>query len=399
MGNDNPICALGDYTKPSHVGYRNTIELPEENNVVPLRSETIGLVQDGCSFHKLRFEDPNRHLKDFLKLVDSVDLDVTNKERMRLRADNRPPMLEKDMYDSWNSIMELYMMNRQCGRMILESIVNGQLIWSTIKENRVTRPRKYSKLSLTDAIQADYDERECKLYDEFDKIAYKKEETLHPSPSCRPTKFEVPKELSKVSMVNTSLKKLKHHLVGFDVLVKERTTTTAIIEGSWGFDHTKACCRDGIIPFVNALKDIFNTFDQYLIDELTKVQNVFHQMEQAVEQHRLELKMFESITNQVLNENKRLLEQVINKDIMNIVVNSSMDNASVNVHECKKCLKLETDLLNKKDFFEKVTYDKKFRLHTTLEKHSISLEVDTQLNQEISQRDGSVSNQSSPNFN
>ncbi|GJU48226.1 retrovirus-related pol polyprotein from transposon TNT 1-94 [Tanacetum coccineum] len=53
-----------------------------------------------------------------------------------------------------------------------------------------------------------------------------------PSPSCRPTKVEVPKELPKVSMVNTSLKKLKHHLAGFDVVVKERTTTTAITEGS-----------------------------------------------------------------------------------------------------------------------------------------------------------------------
>nr|GEV00657.1 hypothetical protein [Tanacetum cinerariifolium] len=39
-------------------------------------------------------------------------------------ADNRPPMLEKDMYDSWKSIMELYMMNRQHGRMILESVQN-----------------------------------------------------------------------------------------------------------------------------------------------------------------------------------------------------------------------------------------------------------------------------------
>nr|GEV66484.1 integrase, catalytic region, zinc finger, CCHC-type, peptidase aspartic, catalytic [Tanacetum cinerariifolium] len=39
-------------------------------------------------------------------------------------ADNRPPMLEKDMYDSWKSRMELYMMNRQHGRMILESVEN-----------------------------------------------------------------------------------------------------------------------------------------------------------------------------------------------------------------------------------------------------------------------------------
>ncbi|GKD71220.1 hypothetical protein Tco_1325310, partial [Tanacetum coccineum] len=64
-------------------------------------------------------------------------------------ADNRPPILEKDMYDSWKSRMELYMMNRQHGRMILESVENGPLIWPSIEENRVTMPKKYSELSPT----------------------------------------------------------------------------------------------------------------------------------------------------------------------------------------------------------------------------------------------------------
>ncbi|GJV02707.1 retrovirus-related pol polyprotein from transposon TNT 1-94 [Tanacetum coccineum] len=217
-----------------------------------------------------------------------------------------------------------------------------------------------------------------------------------PTLSNRPTKVEVPKELPKVSMVNTSLKKLKYHLAGFDVVVKERTTPTAITEGSWGFEHTKACFRDEIIPFVKALKDLFNTFNQYLVDELSEVQNVFHQMEQAVEQHRLESKTFEVKMNQVLNENERLLEQVLSKDIVNIIVNSSVDNSDVNVRECEKCLKLETELQT--NFVEKEIYDKLFKSFTTLEKHCISLEVDTQLNQEIFQRDNSVSNQSAPSF-
>nr|GEX81817.1 hypothetical protein [Tanacetum cinerariifolium] len=69
-------------------------------------------------------------------------------------ADNHPPMLEKDMYDSWKSIMELYMLNRQHGRMILESVENGLLLWPTVEENGVTRSKKYSKLSATEAIQA-----------------------------------------------------------------------------------------------------------------------------------------------------------------------------------------------------------------------------------------------------
>ncbi|GKA13230.1 hypothetical protein Tco_0692876 [Tanacetum coccineum] len=78
MENENLIRTLGDYFRPSHEGYRNTIELPDGNNVVPLR----WLVQNGCSFHELQSEDPNQHLKDFLKLVDSLDLDVTNRERL-----------------------------------------------------------------------------------------------------------------------------------------------------------------------------------------------------------------------------------------------------------------------------------------------------------------------------
>ncbi|GKB72188.1 hypothetical protein Tco_0933600, partial [Tanacetum coccineum] len=58
------------------------------------------------------------------------------------------------------------------------------------------------------------------------------ENSSEPTLSIRPTNVEVPKELPKVSMVNTSLKKLKHHLANFDVVVKERTTPIAITEGS-----------------------------------------------------------------------------------------------------------------------------------------------------------------------
>ncbi|GJT40534.1 MAK10-like protein [Tanacetum coccineum] len=83
-GDENLIRTLRDYSKPSHEGYKNTIDLPVRNNVVPLRSDTIRLVQNGCSFHKLWSEDPNQHLKDFLKLMDSLDLDGENREIMRL---------------------------------------------------------------------------------------------------------------------------------------------------------------------------------------------------------------------------------------------------------------------------------------------------------------------------
>nr|GEV40708.1 integrase, catalytic region, zinc finger, CCHC-type, peptidase aspartic, catalytic [Tanacetum cinerariifolium] len=86
------------------------------------------------------------------------------------------------------SRMELYMMNKQHGRMIVKTIENGPLLWPTIEENEVTRPKKYYESFATEAIQADWmsrqpisfskdshlRKRECKLYDEFDKFAYKK---------------------------------------------------------------------------------------------------------------------------------------------------------------------------------------------------------------------------------
>ncbi|GJW31055.1 hypothetical protein Tco_0047930 [Tanacetum coccineum] len=138
-------------------------------------------------------------------------------------ADNSPPMLDKGMYDSWKIRMELYMQNREHGRMILESVEHGPLIWPTIEDNRVIRTKKYAELSATEKIQADCDmkainiilqglptdiyslvnhhrvakdlwekvqllmqgtsltkqERECKLYDAFDKFAHIKGESLH----------------------------------------------------------------------------------------------------------------------------------------------------------------------------------------------------------------------------
>ncbi|GJS33852.1 zinc finger, CCHC-type containing protein [Tanacetum coccineum] len=50
MGDANPIRTLGDYSKPSHEGYSNTIELPVGKNVVPLRSDTVRYRTCMCLF-------------------------------------------------------------------------------------------------------------------------------------------------------------------------------------------------------------------------------------------------------------------------------------------------------------------------------------------------------------
>ncbi|GJW47852.1 hypothetical protein Tco_0079498 [Tanacetum coccineum] len=137
-------------------------------------------------------------------------------------ADNRPPMLDKDLYDSWKSRMELYI--KQRARIIILSVEHDPLIWPTVEENGVIRTKKNAELSAAEKIQADCDmkatniilqglhadiyslvnhhrvakdlcervqlliqctslkkqERECKLYDAFDKFTHIKGESLHP---------------------------------------------------------------------------------------------------------------------------------------------------------------------------------------------------------------------------
>nr|GEX18655.1 hypothetical protein [Tanacetum cinerariifolium] len=60
--------------------------------------------------------------------------------------------------------MELYMLNRQRGWMILESVENGPLLWPTVEENRVTRlkntlnyqQQKPFKLTATSRLQTSF---------------------------------------------------------------------------------------------------------------------------------------------------------------------------------------------------------------------------------------------------
>nr|GFB31179.1 hypothetical protein [Tanacetum cinerariifolium] len=197
------------------------------------------------------------------------------------------------------------------------------------------------------------------------------------------TIVEVPKELPKVSMVNSCLKKLKFHLASFDMVVKERTT--AITEGTWGFEHTKSCFHDDITPFVKSLKELFTSFDQCLIDEVTEVQNVFTQMELAVEQHSEEKIKVQIKMENILQENDRLLVQALSVEIVNIVVHENMKSVCLNVTACARCVTTESEL--KTDFLKKECYDTLLQKYHNLEKHCITLEANNQTNTEIFQRD------------
>ncbi|GKD00160.1 hypothetical protein Tco_1170434 [Tanacetum coccineum] len=91
----------------------------------------------------------------------------------------------------------------------------------------------------------------------------------------------------------------------------------------------------------------------------------------------------------------------MSQEIVHIAVNSadSLDVKKSCVNDCNNCLELETKLLKKKDLIEKDVYDKLLKSYSSLEKHCISLELTTQLNQEVFQKGNFRENQNAPTFN
>ncbi|GJS96903.1 hypothetical protein Tco_0803871 [Tanacetum coccineum] len=109
MGDENPIRTLGDYSKPSHEGYRNTIELPVGNNVVPLRSADENLRELSGEEAWETIENFSQGHSgslgvDFLKLeMIEDDLELEYKEvyflGRGLKSPVRPKEVEKVIFD------------------------------------------------------------------------------------------------------------------------------------------------------------------------------------------------------------------------------------------------------------------------------------------------------------
>ncbi|GJW79252.1 retrovirus-related pol polyprotein from transposon TNT 1-94, partial [Tanacetum coccineum] len=119
-----------------------------------------------------------------------------------------------------------------------------------------------------------------------------------------------------------------------------KITPNALTEEEWGFEHTKAVFQNEIIPFLKTLKDIFNVFDKDLLNEVTKVQIVFNQMEVAVQQ----------------------------------------------------------ELIKQHNMVEKDEYNRLLKRFFELKQHCISLEIAMQLNKEIFQKNNTSVNQTEPSL-
>ncbi|GJR38516.1 retrovirus-related pol polyprotein from transposon TNT 1-94 [Tanacetum coccineum] len=179
-------------------------------------------------------------------------------------------------------------------------------------------------------------------------------------------------------------------------VVKERTTLSAITEGSWDFEHTKEVFITQVIPFLNTLRESFKDFDNGLHNKLNEVKMVFNQMEAAVEQCSVDKKCFEIKKKELLLENNRLLELIIFQDLVHTAVNSLevIDECeSMRKSWCKeynKNLTLEAELLK---------MNKLSKTCSRLQNHCILLELKLQQYKESFENNRSCSNLDAPVLN
>nr|GEV42117.1 hypothetical protein [Tanacetum cinerariifolium] len=310
-------------------------------------------------------------------------------------VDNRPPMLEKDLYDSWKSKIELYMQNREHGRMILESVEHGLLIWPTIEENEVTRTKKYVEFSAAKKIQADCDMKATDII-------------LQGIPP------DIYSLFNHHRFTNDLWERIQ--LLMQDLGVPDGQAIQTIFPNNIAFQTKDLDTYDSDCDDISMEKQFsWPTFLSMVLmlsqskpsdalpikaeapKELPKISLV----NESLKKHKFHLAKFDNVVKirttpkalqkELLLEDDRLLQQIMSQDVLLNVMNyMSFIGDSVNKDENSlESSNLESELLKSQNAFNDL-----LKSYSQLKKnHCISLECSIQLNQEIFQKCESCDNQ------
>ncbi|GJS64546.1 hypothetical protein Tco_0679110 [Tanacetum coccineum] len=105
-------------------------------------------------------------------------------------ADNRPPMLEKSLCDSWKSrlekktyveLSESEKLQADCDCKVTNIVLQGLPpdVYAIVNHHKVAKEIWDRVKLLMQGTKFSLQEKECKLYDEFDKFTFVKGETLY----------------------------------------------------------------------------------------------------------------------------------------------------------------------------------------------------------------------------
>ncbi|GKE65338.1 hypothetical protein Tco_1519499, partial [Tanacetum coccineum] len=76
---------LHEHSCPTSSGFQNLITVPTEQTKRIVNSRDIWLIQNTCTFLRLRTEDLLRHVKHYLSIIDNIQADGATRDTSRLR--------------------------------------------------------------------------------------------------------------------------------------------------------------------------------------------------------------------------------------------------------------------------------------------------------------------------
>ncbi|GKA32149.1 retrovirus-related pol polyprotein from transposon TNT 1-94 [Tanacetum coccineum] len=367
MGDENPICTLGDYSKPSHKGYRNTIELPVGNNMVPLRSIPFGK-ERACVYFNFPFCG---QATNWLERLPAGSITIWEDLTTRFLAQFFPPRRTAKLHN------DILMFQQHHGESLSEA-------WTRFKDLLQKVPHHGIDLWLQ--VQIFYDHVNPVTRRTIDQLAggklhdrnakeswalledlalYENESWNDPRDFAKPVKeITLPQNFPKI--VNQAWVKHSNDLL--------HLRNPAALD-------MKILVKTCLMPL--ALKTQNDSFA--FVHELKQEMHADLKYIESLEYEHEEL---ESDKAEFSNMYDMLLQECVSKDVMCSYLQSSSDLDEITelqclyLHKVRECDCLAQKLSEQTEFVSKEIYTELLQSFAKLEKHSISLEIALQECQE-----------------
>nr|GEZ87553.1 hypothetical protein [Tanacetum cinerariifolium] len=165
----------------------------------------------------------------------------------------------------------------------------------------------------------------------------------------------VPKVLPTKSQVKIYIFTLIQLFLKFDKTCKKRITPIAITDGERGFEQTKACYLQEVIPFFKTIKDNFEGIQKALTKEVKEIKDVFEELEAEVAQCVVDRKHDAIELKNLLIANDNSIAECLSQEVFYVATNSELNVARfakmhvANTSVEARCLALEAELATLRD--------------------------------------------------
>ncbi|GKB55161.1 hypothetical protein Tco_0905914, partial [Tanacetum coccineum] len=193
--------------------------------------------------------------------------------------------------------------------------------------------------------------------------------------------YLVPRTLPTTSQVNIGLYVITQLFWDFEKTCKKRITPTGITEGERGFEQTKRCYLNEVIPFFNSLKEHFDGVQKSLVTEVRAMKAVFENLEAEVDQNEIDLKSSEIERKNLLIANENLIAECLSKDVFYTATDSVLNVSRFSdMHDAfttaqKRIADLESENFNLRNKIQNDDHDSMIKHFSKLEVEHFNLQL------------------------